>query len=602
MTRLQVLRAIRNSRGAGRAAAVLGLAVILLVTVNGIFPPNVSFVDAPSSPFPVDSGPSAVALADFNGDGILDLVVVNGNANAVSTFIGNGGGTFTPAANSPRATDASLSIAVAVGDFNGDGKMDVVATDIPGGLTGLFNGLTGSVGGNVSFFAGLGTGSLASHNDSGTGANFPAALAVGDFNHDGRLDLAVANLNDGTVTIMLGNGDGTFSQGEVCSVGNHPTSVAVADFNLDGKLDLAVTDATDDAVTILLGNGDGTFTPVNNITVHLRPVAVVAADFNGDGKPDLAIADLLSSTVTILLGDGTGNFSSSNNFPVGRNPTALVVGDFNNDGRQDLAVVNRLSEMVSVLLGNGDGTFRTYRNFSVEASPVAIAAGDLNGDGKLDLVVANAGSNSISVLLNNTDLTPPTLTMPNLASSYVYNSSLLLTFGATDPLAGIYSMQATLNGVPVSSGQTVVLNQPGTNTFTLTATDNVGNVATQSATFTVLYNWLGLNPPIPSSRIGIFSAGTTIPLKFQLTDAAGNYVATANATVTVQMLSNGIPVGTPIAGIPASNADTGDTFRYMSGPNRYMYNLSTASLSTGTWQLQIHLNDGSVHDTTIGLN
>lgn len=100
--------------------------------------------------------------------------MVNGNANGVSTFLGNGDGTFTRAANSPRATDASLSIAVAVGDFNGDGKPDVVATDILGGLTGLWNGVTGSVGGNVSFFSGLGTGSLGSHNDSGTGANFPA--------------------------------------------------------------------------------------------------------------------------------------------------------------------------------------------------------------------------------------------------------------------------------------------------------------------------------------------------------------------------------------------------------------------------------------------
>lgn len=602
MTALQALHVIRK-RGLDKVVALFGLALILLLTLNATFPPNVSFTDAPFSPMPVDNGPSSVALVDLNGDGILDLVVVGGSSNSVSTFLGKGDGTFTPGPNSPRATDASLSIAVAVGDFNGDGKPDVVASDLPGGLTGLFNGLTGSVGGNVSFLAGLGTGGLATHNDSGTGANFPAALAVGDFNGDGKLDLAVANLNDGTVTIMLGNGDGTFSQGQAYSVGNHPTSVAAADFNLDGKLDLAVTDASDDAVSILFGNGDGTFTAASNtITVHSRPVAVVSADFNGDGKPDLAVAGLLSSTVTVLLGDGKGNFTSSNNFPVGRNPNALVVGDFNNDGKQDLAVVNRLSEMVSVLLGNGDGTFKTYRNFSVEASPVAIAAGDLNGDGKTDLVVANAGSNSISVLLNNTDLTPPTLTMPNLAPSYVYNSSLTLTFGATDPLAGIYSIQATLNGVPVNSGQTVVLNQPGINTFTLTATDNVGNVATQSATFLVLYNWLGLNPPIPSSGIGIFKDGTTIPLKFQLTDALGNYVTTANATLTVQMLSNSIPVGTPITAIPASSANTGNAFRYMSPPNRYMYNLSTTSLSTGTWQLQVHLNDGSVHDVTVGLD
>jgi len=117
----------------------------------------------------------------------------------------------------------------------------------------------------------------------------------------------------------------------------------------------------------------------------------------------------------------------------------------------------------------------------------------------------------------------------------------------------------------------------------------------------VLYNWLGLLPPIPKSGVQVFKLGSVIPLKFQLKDANGGLVSTAAATLTVQKLSNNIPVGTPLNATPPGSASTGNVFQYQPGPGQYMYNLSTKPLSSGTWQLQVHLDDGSVHSTTIGL-
>ena len=562
------------------------------------FPPNISFQRLT---VPTGHGPCAVVAADLNGDGNVDIAFVDGNDNEVSSFLGDGHGNFVAAANSPRSSDAAMTIALAVGDFDHNSNYDVVATSIPGGLTGLWNSITGSVGGNASVFLGAGNGSLGSHQDSGTDADFPSSVAVGDFNGDGKLDIAVTNLNSNSVSVMLGNGDGSFGDATHFSVGDRPTAVAVGDFNLDGRPDLAVVNAASDTVTILLGKGDGSFNTAGTLSVHSRPISVAVGDFNNDGKKDLAIACLLSSNVSIFLGNGDGSFTAGNSFPVGRHPTAIVAADLDNDFNTDLAVANRFGDTVSVLLGKGDGSFKTYRNISVESQPVSLAVADFNNDGRLDLAVANLGSNTISILLNNTDLTPPTLTMPSLAANYTYLSSLTFNFGATDSGSGIYSIAATLNGAAITTGTTVVLSRPGLNTFTLTATDNVGNVATQTATFTVTYKFSGFAPPIQSNGTDVFKLGSTVPIKFQLTDANGGYVSTAGAYLTVQKLSGTVPTGTPIAAGASGSADSGNNFRYDTTSNSYLFNLSTKPLAVGSWQLQVHLNDGTVHTVTFAL-
>src|SRR5947209_5068 len=190
----------------------------------------------------------------------------------------------------------------------------------------------------------------------------PLSVGMGDFNGDGRRDLAVANWGSNTVTILLGNTSGAFTQasGSPITVGTAPQSVAVGDFNGDGRPDLAVANGGTSTVSILLGNGNGTFTQASGspIVVGSGPESVVVGDLNGDRKPDLAVANYTSGTVSILLGNGNGTFASSGSpVSVGSSPQSIALGDLNGDGTPDLAATNRLANTVSILLGHGGGTF-----------------------------------------------------------------------------------------------------------------------------------------------------------------------------------------------------------------------------------------------------
>jgi len=200
-------------------------------------------------------------------------------------------------------------------------------------------------------------------------------------------------------------------------VGPSPVSVAMGDFNGDGVQDLAVADYDSDRVSVLMGNGDGSFQashdfgvwfPINPAPVTFSPHSVAVGDFNGDGVQDLAVAnvgefgDCVGSSVSVLLGYGGGRFQPAQGFGLDCYRISVAVGDFNGDGAEDLAVASSSAGTVSVLLGNGDGSFQAAQNFGVGGSPVSVAVGDFNGDGKFDLAVANPGSNNVSVLINNT--------------------------------------------------------------------------------------------------------------------------------------------------------------------------------------------------------
>jgi hypothetical protein len=239
----------------------------------------------------------------------------------------------------------------------------------------------------------------------------PTSVAVGDFDGDGRLDLAVANNGSDDVSVLLGNGDGTFRPAVSYPVGDFPWSVAVGDFDGDGKLDLAVANAGSHTISVLLGKGHGKFKAAPDVSAGLGPVFVAVDDVNGDGKPDLVVASLFSSTsIAVVLGNGDGTFQAPLNFAAGSGSRSVAVGDFNGDGKRDLAVANFDSENVSVLLGNGNGTFQAPLNFAAGRNPSSVATGDFNGDGRLDLAVANfdifnadVGGDDVSVLLGKGD-------------------------------------------------------------------------------------------------------------------------------------------------------------------------------------------------------
>ncbi len=340
---------------------------------------------------PVQGG-NAFAVGDFAGDGHLDLAVADTAAGTVRVLLGNGNGTFQASTLIPVPGGP---IALVTGDFNEDGRLDLAVADAATNqVTVLLNqGLQPG----TDQFSFQNAGSFEVGTD-------PIALVAGDFQGDGRLDLATANYRSNNVTVLLGNGNGTFQTGGTYAVADRPLALVTADFNGDGQVDLATANYQSNNVTVLLGKGNGTFQSAGSFASGSGPEALVAADFNGDGHPDLAVANRASQDIEVLVGDGKGSFTPSETpNTTGKSPVAMVSGDFNGDGQPDLAVANRNSNSVTVLLGQGDGTFASAGSFAVGQRPVALAAGDFNDDGRLDLAVADYGSEDVTVLLGDGD-------------------------------------------------------------------------------------------------------------------------------------------------------------------------------------------------------
>jgi hypothetical protein len=278
------------------------------------------------------------AVADFNGDHKLDLVVVgrDKSGNGLALLTGKGDGTF----NAPVYYTSTLAgeMFPALGDFNKDKNLDIFIGGTGNSEVMLGNGKGGFTEGQLQLVGGF-------------------SVTVGDFNGDGNLDVACTNpfAGQNTFAVLLGNGDGTFQAPQVFSGIHVPTGITSADFNHDKKLDLAVAVSNDAAVLILLGNGDGTFNSGTEYVVGNAPGTVISADFNKDGEIDLATSDFDGGGVSVLLGKGDGSFQTPKVFATGNNPTYLAAGDFNHDGSTDLAVTNDTDSTVSILL-NAAGT------------------------------------------------------------------------------------------------------------------------------------------------------------------------------------------------------------------------------------------------------
>ena len=359
------------------------------------------FTPAAGSPFPAGTSPISLTSADFNSDGRLDLAVADADGS-VTVLLGNGAGGFTMAAGSPIAT-ALFQVSIASADFNGDGKPDLA----------IVNELTDNIG--ILLGNGLGGFSPAPGSPFPAGTD-PRFVLVADLNRDGKPDLAIANGDSGQVTVLLGNGSGGFvnAPGSPFLAGRTPEALALGDFNKDGKPDLAAVNRASNNVTVLLGDGAGGFTgaPGTPTSAGALPVSAVAGDFNADGNPDIAVVSETGNVVNILLGNGTGGFSMGNSFATGSSPFAAVVADFNGDGRPDLAVVNNFSDDVTVLLGTAGGGAQ----WSISKTHVGSFLPGQNG-ATYALSFTNIGNAATSGTVSVVDTIPAGLTLVSMAGS-----------------------------------------------------------------------------------------------------------------------------------------------------------------------------------------
>lgn len=334
--------------------------------------------------YAVGSNPYGGALGDFNGDGKPDLAVANNGTQNISVLVGNGDGTFGVKTDYDVGQPA---YGVVITDLNSDGNLDIVAVS------------SFSVTEGVSVLLGNGNGTFQTLVDYlFSGFARPNSILASDFNNDNKPDIVVSNGSGASV--LLGNGDGTLKPPVSYGSSNFATSVAVGDFDADGKIDLAVSSygfGTNGVVSIMLGKGDGTFFPSVDYSSAPRPFSIVKGDFNGDSKLDLATANVQVDSVSILLGNGDGTFAAPVNYAVDF-PYELSTGDFNSDGKSDLVTAGNGSGL-SILKGNGDGTFQKSVNFLGGGNFATVL--DLNGDAKPDIVSAQT-ANSVAVFINET--------------------------------------------------------------------------------------------------------------------------------------------------------------------------------------------------------
>jgi hypothetical protein len=344
---------------------------------------TLSFVN--SGNLATNEWPQSVAEGDFNGDGNLDLAVPTYGGADVNILLGDGLGAFTPGQAFPLSGD-EVNFAVAA-DFNGDGKVDLAIT-VPDTSTDNVRILLGN--GDGTFIAG----SSMTLSDGGY------FIASGDFNNDGKVDLVLVQ---GDITILLGNGDGTFRTGTTIA-GFGTFSLVVGDFNRDGNLDLAAVGAFSGTMTVLLGDGRGSFSPASPSSyIGSQPGSIIAGDFNGDGIPDLAVTNEGGSgSVVVLFGKGDGTFTPATLKPI--TGSSIATADFLGNGRSDLVVVDPVNNTVSVFLANEDGTFAAPSTVPADTDGIGIAVGDFNRDGTPDLAIANNNPGSVMILLAH--LTP----------------------------------------------------------------------------------------------------------------------------------------------------------------------------------------------------
>jgi hypothetical protein len=395
----------------------------------------------PGASYTVGTNPKAIVMADFNGDGKVDLVTANSGSNNVSVLAGNGNGTFAPKVDYAVGGPAVVVVAA---DFNNDGNLDLAVA---------VNATTN----NLAILLGNGNGTFQQPVYLSL-ATAPGAIAAADFDLDGKADLVLGNSNE--LKVLLGNGDGTFQTPKSTGYSNFQ-QLALGDFNGDGKPDVA---GGSYGINVLPGNGDGTFQSGNYSSGNCTG-SISAGDINGDGKTDLVCTDY-NNGVSIFLGRGDGTFQSYVHYSTGASTAWALLADVNGDGKLDVVATINSGSTIVVLLGNGDGTLQSLVSYTVGSQPSAIAAGDLNGDGRTDLAVANSGSNNVSVLIG--------VLTPVVSINAAHKGSYYL-----GQMGAVFTITVTNNGPGVTSG-TVTVTDTLPTVFTAVSINGTGWACTLS--------------------------------------------------------------------------------------------------------------------------
>jgi Bacterial type II and III secretion system protein/FG-GAP-like repeat len=363
----------------------------------------------PSASYNVGNGPVALTAADFRNIGQLDIAVVNEIDNTLTILVNQGAGTFLTSSGSPislgtaRTTVPAIAPAITSAVLTSSGFHDLLVTDP----------VTNTV--QVLLSNGDDTFKQAPGSPIAVGQQ-PSAIVTGDFNADGNLDFVVTNFTDNTFSLFLGNGDGTFKPAPASPfplppAATGPIAMTVTDINSDGNLDLAIVAQTTNNLSILLGNGNATFSLATGspITVGKSPIAIDTGDLNDDGHPDLVIANQTDNTVSVLLGNGDGTFTAATNSPLatGQGPTSVVIADFNADGNPDIAVTDPQTDSVSVFLGLGQGLFAPAFELPAGTNPTALLTANLSGASLPDVAVTDDPSGAagqVTVVLSPASL------------------------------------------------------------------------------------------------------------------------------------------------------------------------------------------------------
>lgn len=431
----------------------------------------------------VGASPQGLAVGDINGDGWLDIVASSYDSLSARVLFGNGDGTFGTAI--PNYV-SNYSTAVALGDLNGDGKLDLVAAvdqyavaalQRPHALSGPFD--------------------PAAYIDLGSQFFLAPSIALIDVNNDGRLDIVGQSSYAETISILLGNGDGTFQPLQpMMSISGVDGPARFADVDGDGRLDLVFTRSSHNGTSVgtlyvVRGNGDGTFSQALFTAPIVGPENLLATgDVNGDGKTDIVTMGGLHS-ITVRFGNGDGTFPTRSDFdiPDFYVPVGLAIGDVNGDGKADF-IVPYGGGIVGVMLGNGTGGFSTNLRLPFAGDPASLVLADFNKDGALDMAIVDQASGTVSILMNHLPVAPAT----NSVTTNEDTASASVAIGATDADNDALSYAVKTGSAPAKGAvafgngsftYTPIANANGSDSFTILISDGNGHTVEQAVTVTI---------------------------------------------------------------------------------------------------------------------